>query len=125
MNARPTVLLLLMLSACGNVGDSGANESACASPSAETFEECFTETWCQAWEACGFSEDCVDLRPLTTHYESGDGTVDIDCEPISDPSYEACVGLPEAASCDDLELAAQRSADNGPWIDTCAVTSCV
>jgi hypothetical protein len=92
---------------------------------AEGFEDCFTDAWCEAWAACGFSEPCEQTRPWTTHFESGDGSMSLDCEDIEQPRYAECLALPAQATCDELYDAAQLDNSNGPWIEVCITLSCV
>ncbi len=92
---------------------------------AENFESCFTEKWRNAWTSCGLEGNCEENRPWTTHYESGDGTMEIDCEENTEPTYGECLGVVENASCEELEDAAKTDNTNGPWIDECVTRSCV
>jgi hypothetical protein len=92
---------------------------------AEGFDLCFSSAWCAAWDACGFAEPCADVQPWTTHYESDNGTMTLDCEDVEDPDYAGCLALPPASTCDELRDAAQLDQTNGPWIDTCILRSCV
>lgn len=126
----PTTALLL---ACGGGevqtpvelgGGSGQTTSSDPCLTDEGFEDCFTDAWCEAWSQCAFTEACEEVRPWTTHYESNDGTMSLDCEAI-EPQHRACLMLPASSTCEELYEAAQLDSTNGPWIDVCATDSCV
>ena len=110
------------------IGCSGEKtEVDCQSPTEETsFDVCFEDSWCEAWNACGFEEDCQTSKPSTTHYENGDGTMDVDCEPAGSPQdWSECMLLIESANCEELKAAAQVGTENPLWIDVCITKSCV
>jgi hypothetical protein len=126
---RIAPFLWLSLGGCPSSESKSAPESSETSSdpclTAEGFEDCFTDAWCEAWTACGFTEPCEQTRPWTTHYENGEGFTEIDCEDISDPQRAECLDLVPSSSCDELYDAAQLDDSNGPWIDVCITRSCV
>ena len=107
--------------------NSSGNNEECQQPAEEeSFEVCFEDSWCTAWQACGFEEDCQTTKPWTTHYENGDGTMDNDCEPAgSTEQWSQCIQRIRSSNCAELKEAAQNGTENPLWIDVCLLKSCV
>ena len=117
-------LVYLLFIGCS--ADDDGNQSCSDPREEEYFTACFEDSWCTAWNACGFEEDCQTTKPQMIHYENNDGTLDNDCTDAGTAdSWSECMQRLEDASCEELKDAAQMGSENPLWIDVCITRSCV